>query len=49
MADAGPYLTSVLDLVEVAEISRLGRAGTVSAEDEVVEVDDESEVADVQK
>lgn len=29
--DTGPYLTSVLDLVEVAEIHRLGRAGTIDA------------------
>jgi hypothetical protein len=26
----GPWLTSILDLVEVSEISRLGRAGTVA-------------------
>ena len=29
--EAGPWLTSVLDLVEVFEIERLGRAGTVGA------------------
>jgi hypothetical protein len=33
----GPLLTAVLDLVEIYEIGRLGRAGTVAAEPEIVE------------
>lgn len=42
----GPLLTAVLDLVEVYEIGRLGRAGTVADEPAIIE--DEQEAPHVQ-